>query len=460
MPILALFHIQTYFVISIVHMEMAIHMLKVGEGGKRECIMQIMLFFRLKVVGYWKRFRKWGFHGIYTFIVSKCHKVRRDARIRALSPKPYPTPIRGFTLAGTFSQCNSLSKVMRDLAYALKQIGIPYQILDLSEERNDVSVKELSEIITLQKDIHLCKYTHLLEMEDCPLPSDAPVKRSRICFWEFDTGLVEAFPSLLNCREIVGMSDYNCEVFRKLFPPSISVRKLLYPFRVDIPNLESPDIIRERYGIGKHDFVVFFNFDFGSSTDRKNPEGAMRAFSLAFKDIPGTKLVFKTMNSRLFKNRVDALWNLAVTLGIKDQFVTINNYISTADLYGLTNACDVYLSLHRGEGFGLGIAEAMAMGKPVVVTDYSSTTEFCNIGNALVVPYKMVATPQNEETHPNYLFVKKWAEPDVYVASKDLRLLYEDRSLRNKLGECGKAFVAEHFSIDRFKDSVDSFLDD
>ena len=412
-----------------------------------------------RITGYWKRFQKWGFKGVYTFFVSKIKKAKRDRWILSLSPKPYPKPIRGFTLAGSFSKTNSLSKVMRDLAYALNQVNIPYQILDLSEESNAISSKELTAIATPRKDIHLCRYTHLLEMEDCPLPSDAPVKRSRIYFWEFDTGLIEAPPSLLNCRELVGMSDFNCMLFRKLFPQSISVRKILYPFRANITNLESPAIIRRRYKLCEDDFVVFFNFDFTSSVDRKNPEGAIRAFARAFKDKPTAKLVFKTMNATMFPERTQSIGQLAKSLDISDRFMTINDYIPTADLYGLTNACDVYLSLHRGEGFGLGIAEAMSLGKPVVVTDYSSTTEFCNRDNSITIPYSVKPVPDNLSINPYYLFVKSWPEPDIDAAANALRLLYENEALRKKLGENARAFIAEHFSLENFKKSINHFLD-
>lgn len=421
-------------------------------------MMNAMSFFWLRIGCYWERFRKWGVKGVCSFFISKYKKMESDRRILALAPKPYPKPIHGFTLVGTFSKTNSLSKVMRDLAYALKQVGIPYQILDLSDEQNTALEKDLSEInIPPYKDIHLCKYTNILEMEDCPLPLDAPVKRSRICFWEFDTGLVEEFPALLKCREIIGMSDYNCEVFRKTFPPTVAVRKMLYPFRANVPALESVAVIREKYGLGRGDFVVFFNFDFESWADRKNPEGAMHAFAHAFKDTQDAKLVFKTMNAKRFPDQVSSLQNLAETLGIDDRFMTINNYIPTADLYGLTNACDVYISLHRGEGFGLGIAEAMSLGKPVVVTDYSSTTEFCNKGNAIVVPYKVVSVPQNAMVHPNYLFVKKWAEPDICAAANGLKRLYDEPEYREQLGKKAKATIEEYFSLGNFKDSVMAF---
>ena len=144
--------------------------------------------------------------------------------------------------------------------------------------------------------------------------------------------------------------------------------------------------------------------------------------------------------------------------GIDDRFMTINSYIPTADLYGLTNACDVYISLHRGEGFGLGIAEAMSLGKPVIVTDYSSTTEFCNKGNAILVPYKVVSVPQNATFHPNYLFVKKWAEPDICAAAKGLKRLYDEPEYREQLGKKAKTTIEEYFSLGNFKDSVMAFL--
>ena len=255
------------------------------------------------------------------------------------------------------------------------------------------------------------------------------------------------------------MSDFNAAHFRSVLPPQTTVTKLLYPFHTQSDDLEDSRAIRARYGIGLEDFVVFFNFDFGSSYYRKNPEGSMRAFAKAFADVPNTRLVFKTMNARNHPVLLAQAEALANELGIANRITMIHIYIPERDLLGLTNSCDVYLSLHRGEGFGLTLAEAMAMGKPVVCTDWSSTTEFCKPGCTLPIPYRIVPVPVNQVDHPCYAHVKEWAEPDIDAAANALRMLLDNVELRHEIGENARASISQQFSIGNFRRSIESFLD-
>ena len=203
---------------------------------------------------------------------------------------------------------------------------------------------------------------------------------------------------------------------------------------------------------------MFFNFDFGAGFNRKNPDGSMRAFSKAFSDIHNAKLVLKTKSANTHPDRVAQLRNLAKELGITSKLVMIDTTIPQLDLFGLTNACDVYLSLHRGEGFGITLAEAMAMGKPVVCTNWSATTEFCKPDCTLPVPYKLVQVKSDQIDHPYYHDVIEWAEADIDAAASVLRRLYEDHALRHDIGIKAAKSIKEQFSIANFKKSVEDFL--
>ena len=218
------------------------------------------------------------------------------------------------------------------------------------------------------------------------------------------------------------------------------------------------DNVREKYNIGAKDFMVFFNFDFASSYFRKNPEGILRAFAKALGNKPDATLVFKTMRAKRCKVMSDRLHALATSLGLSSKLITIDDFIPQEDLVNLTNACDVYMSLHRGEGFGLGIAEAMSLGKAIIVTDYSSTTEFCNARNSMPIPYKLVPVPPNQVDVDAYRYVTSWAEPDISSAAQALEKLYRNPDLRNQLGRQAMTFIREHFSTTNFKESIESLL--
>ena len=142
-------------------------------------------------------------------------------------------------------------------------------------------------------------------------------------------------------------------------------------------------------------------------------------------------------------------------LGIGEQFVHIPQYLPRADLDGLTAACDVYLSLHRAEGFGLGMAEAMSQGKPVVATNWSANTEFCRPDTAWCIPYRIVPVLP----HEYMVATKEWAEADVEAAAAALQEVRSNPELVAERTAKGKKFMEEHFAIANFKKSVDTFLD-
>lgn len=403
------------------------------------------------------RIRLWGLKGIFNYILHRFY-IAGKRRFFLRNARKYPMcPAKGITILADMTQHSSLSKVMRDFAFALKKAGVPFQTLDL-HPRADFPHSDIKDILTPPDEFRILKYDHVIEMFFSPLPESLPLKRSRIVFWEFTGGLLEYFPALADSRSIIAMSDFNRDVFKTLLPGSTEVKKILYPFFFDEENIPERNLIRTKYGIPDKAFTVFFNFDYGSSFNRKNPDGSMKAFAKAFPADRNTRLVFKTKGASKHPEDRSRLLRLADELGIADRIVMIDDFIPQHDIYGLTAACDVYMSLHRGEGFGLGIAEAMSLAKPAVVTDYSSTTEFCNCENSIPVPYSIVEVPGEMHDHPCYHAVREWAEPDIDAAAKALEKLYVDEPLRRKTGNAAKKFITEHFSIENFRGSVEAFL--
>ena len=406
-----------------------------------------------------KRIRLWGIKGVWNYVKRKFHDTKTyiflitNARQYLLSPKT------GITIIADMTLQSSLSKTMRDLAFALKNAGIPFQTFDLHPTQYQFP-DDIADILTPKSQFRILKYDHVIEMFSSPLPKKLNLKMARIIFWEFTTGLLEYNPKTCDAQTIVAMSDFNYHVFRQILPKTTKVKKILYPFFFDASSIPDKVTIRKKYGIPSKSFVVFFNFDYGSSFNRKNPDGALRAFALSFSNTKSAVLVFKTKGARSHTKERDRLLQLANNLGVDDQLLMIDDYIPQHDIYGLTNACDVYLSLHRGEGFGLGIVEAMSLGKAVVATDYSSTTEFCHPHTSIPVPYTIVQVPDGMHDHPCYHAVKEWAEPDINAAAEALRKLHEDATFRKTIGTEAKYFVENYFSRENFKKSIEGFLAD
>jgi glycosyltransferase involved in cell wall biosynthesis len=120
--------------------------------------------------------------------------------------------------------------------------------------------------------------------------------------------------------------------------------------------------------------------------------------------------------------------------------------MSRYQMMNLLNCCDSYVSLHRAEGFGLGMAEAMYLGRPVIATGYSGNTDFTKLSNSCQVGYSLreITVEElrfNRNAEHTYCPGLLWADPDVGQAARWMRILYENSTLRTRIGEAGSRYV-------------------
>jgi glycosyltransferase involved in cell wall biosynthesis len=402
------------------------------------------------------KLRIWGVKGAIDYLFARLRERNMVNSFRD-NAKKYPclNPEVGITVVGALSDQGSLNKVLRDFCFSLKDAGIPFQTWDLGS--HSIPPEDIESILTLEKDFQISRYTHLVEMICSPVPDGIVMNRGRIVFWEFESGLLQGYPVLEErTGDIIAMSDFNYNYYRSVFDGERRVSKILYPLRISGSTQLNNTEARVKFGISEQAFVVFYNFSYKSGLDRKNPEGALRAFSKGLGQKPDAVMVLKTASGREYPERVAALKSLVEELGISDKVIFVDDYLSQRDVMNLTNTCDVYLSLHRAEGFGLGIAEAMSLGKAVVVTDYSSTTEFCNPSNSIPIGYEIVKMLQTD--NKLYSAAEEWAEPNIEEASAALRELYEDSEKRLKLGIAAKDLISNQYSIVNFKESIMQYL--
>jgi Glycosyl transferases group 1 len=166
-------------------------------------------------------------------------------------------------------------------------------------------------------------------------------------------------------------------------------------------------------------FLFLFVFDYLSTIQRKNPVGLIESFKRAFAPEEGPRLLVKTINAPLRPMaEEEVLW---AAHGRTDVHV-IDRSLSGAELHGLMAACDCYVSLHRSEGFGLTIAEAMAIGKPVIGTGYSGNLDFMTAQNSYLVDYALGRVGADCEIYPPE---GEWAEPSVEHAAELMRRVWE-----------------------------------
>ncbi len=184
----------------------------------------------------------------------------------------------------------------------------------------------------------------------------------------------------------------------------------------------------ERLGLAEDRFLFVFVFDYLSTIQRKNPVGLIEAFRRAFKPGEGPQLLLKTINGPLRPlAEEEVLW---AAHGRPDIHV-IDRSLSSAQLNGLMAGCDCYVSLHRAEGFGLTMAEAMAIGKPVIGTGYSGNLDFMNGQNSYLVEYELGRVGPDCEIYPPE---GSWAKPSVEHAAQLLRRVVERPEEAAELG--------------------------
>lgn len=184
-----------------------------------------------------------------------------------------------------------------------------------------------------------------------------------------------------------------------------------------------------------------FSFDLKSYVDRKNPQACVDAFLKAFpkKDFDESEvgLVIKAHKPA----KPDAVWTKLKRLASRDKRIhIIEETLSRPELLALYQSCNCYLSLHRAEGFGRGLAEALQLGLHVICTGYSGNVDFCQPPQADLVRYKLVRVRKGQ--YP-YSSGQVWAEPNIDHAASLMRMFVLDESRRSPVGEMDRFSALE-----------------
>jgi glycosyltransferase involved in cell wall biosynthesis len=211
------------------------------------------------------------------------------------------------------------------------------------------------------------------------------------------------------------------------------------PYAVRTPT--GPFLGRDHFELPGEPFVFLAMYDVRSVRGRKNPQAALDAFSDAFEpDDTRALLVIKVTGANDEEREVLSQWQ-AGRVNVR----VIDATLTRLEIDSLLAAADCLVSLHRAEGFGLPIAEAMALAKPVIATAWSGNTDFTNEDNSAAIPYRLVTI--NESQGP-YEAGQQWAEPDVGVAAEWMRRLRDQPELSKQMGRRAQATVREKLSPD------------
>ncbi|MBW3579027.1 MAG: glycosyltransferase [Actinobacteria bacterium] len=362
-----------------------------------------------------------------------------------LSERPRPGPIRatGVNLVGYARAESGLGESMRSTGKALSRANIPAAVLDVSDRVYSRQGGEVPAATARGTPFDVTVF-HLNPDELLGYATDSLAYRFaaswNIGFWFWETE--EMPPSWSPALDAVDEVWVATSLLQAVFERHTDKPVTVVGLPVDPPS----DILadRARLGLPRDAFVVSYVSDAYSGLQRKDPLAAVEAFAAAYgPSYDGAHLALKVSNLEKFP----ALWARLEAATATLPVTIVGEYLPRSELWGLLAASDVYLSLHASEGFGLTIAEAMALEIPCVVTAYGGNMDFTDEGSALLVPFERVPAAGG----PGEIYTGRgtWARPDVEVAAQNLRSLRDDRDLRRRLGTAGRRRI-EAYSLENF----------
>jgi len=347
----------------------------------------------------------------------------------------------GVDVLGFFSAEHGVGEASRVLTQSLRSVGVPVSTIDYTDtqSRREHSYKtdEESRYKVLLTSINS---DQLIAAHDRIQPeffTDRYVIGQ--WFWELEEAphwFSTAYPFV---DELWAPTRFIESMLKRSVPDRIHVEYV--PLPVHVPEIDD-SLNREHFGLDDR-FMFLFMFDFMSVMKRKNPLALIEAFAQSFTAGEGPQLVIKTINGDKRPQEYETLRTVALS---HPGVTVIDKYFTKVETATLSSLSDCYVSLHRSEGLGLTMSEAMTFGIPVIATDYSGNVDFMNSDNALLVPNTRVAVGEGAE---GYSPLATWVEPDISVAASHMRFVYENQQQAREMGERGRANILGSLTIER-----------
>jgi glycosyltransferase involved in cell wall biosynthesis len=329
-------------------------------------------------------------------------------------------------IVGFFEASHGISASARLAVRAFQALGAPVEIVSLSGDGSDWA-RRLEEPTQAAAWIFHLNPPELVAALACLGPRQVIGPRYGYWAWELPRAPRRWLKDAALLEEVWAPSRYTAGALAGAAAP---VRVVPHPFFME-------DYLSVEPAKRRAAFQAVALFDFNSSAARKNPQATIEAFRRAFGDDAGCELTLKTQNGDLFPDLLAAL-----RAGAPANVRIVDELWAYGDVKRLIAGADVLISLHRAEGFGLVLAEAMALRTPVVATAFSGNLDFMDESCALLVPSHpvLVADPQGIYRG------QSWAEPDITAAAQALVRLRADPALRERFAAAGQKAVATKLS--------------
>ena len=351
-----------------------------------------------------------------------------------------PLSAEGLAVAGELSRASGLGEAARLMLRGLRQAGVPNWAWDIGHllPAHAEDLAAVSELPPPGEPLLLHVNAPLLPWALLRMPR-ATIRGRRIIgywLWELPAAPPDWRAGARFVHEVWVPSDFVAGAMEPLLPGRVRVVPL--PLAVAQPEPSALD--RAAFGLPHDAVVVLVSFNLASSLERKNPLAAIAAFRAAFGDRSDRILLMKVGNR---EHAPDDFARIVQAISHAPNIRLETRTLPTADVHALTRASDIVLSLHRSEGFGLVLAEAMLLGKPVIATGWSGNLAFMDRDSAALVDYRLVPARDPRQVYSG----APWAEPDQAMAVSHLRRLADDAAERAALGRRGQAAATSRLGI-------------
>ncbi len=362
-----------------------------------------------------------------------------------------PLPRGGIAVVGELSASTGLGESARLMIQALTKLGMRNWELDVGPAWQRAARLPLQRL-QLPHGVPLVVHANapVLPVSLLRLPRAMVRQRRIVGYWHWELSRLppEWVTGASFVHEIWVPSRFTAEAVEPLRPGAVRV----VPHAVAAVPPSPSALDRQSFGLPDDAVVVLAPFNLASSLERKNPHAAIAAFQAAFGQRRDRILVLKVGHATHFPADFDRMAEAANAPNIRLE----TRDLPRADNYALLAAADIVLSLHRSEAFGLNLAEAMLLGKPVIATGWSGNMEFMDSDSSALVGYRLIPARDPRGTYdiPNAV----WADPDLRDAVGHLRRLADDAAERKALGARAREAARQRLGLGPFRTALTGIL--
>ena len=333
----------------------------------------------------------------------------------------------GINLVGYIAAELGIGEAVRALARACSAIGIPYSVVDVgfqsSNLQRDMQAYTNASNHRFAIDLLYVNADQTQSTLDY-LEQKGLESSYKIGFWHWEQPKLPPshLPAFRHLNEIWVPSSFVRNAVAAVSPVPV----VIIPHALSIT--PTPGVQRSQFGLPPDKLLVLVMYDFHSYQYRKNPQAAIAAFCKATHGRDDTVLVVKTINAHY---HTDESLELQTHLADLPSAIVIDQYLTRQQTWDLQSCCDILVSLHRAEGFGLAIAEMMFLGKSVVATGWSANMDFMTPENSMPIKYALKPLAESIGAYPAG---PVWAEADIDHAASSISQLLVQPELRIRLG--------------------------